>query len=107
MKLGLFQAPGLVGESYYRTRRSDLRATLIVVFGLCGALYAGAREIMRLVYAIQVDEPAFGLSDLQYEVIKAAALWVIGGALVAWPLGAAWERWHRSRRMRGTLPADP
>lgn len=93
-----FEAPGLTGESFYRTRRSELRATMLVLFGLSAALYAGATEIMRLVYGIRSDETVFGLSDYMYEVIKATILWALLGAVIAWPLGVAWERWHRARR---------
>ena len=98
MKFFSFDAPGLVGESYYRTRRSELRATLIVLAGLSAALYAGVTEIMRLVYAVQSDEPAFGLSDLMWEVMKATIIWSVLAAIASWPIGTAWEKWHRSRR---------
>ena len=93
-----FDAPGLTGESYYRTRRSELRATLVVLFGLAAALYAGVTEFMRLVYGVQSDEAVFGLSDYMFEVITSTALWALAGALLAWPIGVAWERWHRAHR---------
>ena len=52
-----FSAPGLTGESYYRTKRSNLSATLIVVFGLASALYAGVAQWTRLAHGLGALEP--------------------------------------------------
>ena len=93
-----FDAPGLTGESFYRTRRSNLRATLTVTLGLANALYAGATQWLRLANGLRAEDAAFGLSDYQVQIIAAAALGAIAGAVVSWPLGSVWERWHRSRR---------
>jgi hypothetical protein len=93
-----FDAPGLTGESFYRTRRSNLRATLTVFAGLAAALYQGATQIRRLVFGIRILDPAFGLSDYMVQVIVGAAVGAIIGALVAWPIGYLWERWHRAHR---------
>ena len=94
----LFSAPGLTGESYYRTQRSNLQATLTVTFGMAGALYAGVMNWTRLAHGLGALEPAFAMSDYQYEIIKAAVLGAIVGALVAKLAGYVWERWHRARR---------
>jgi hypothetical protein len=93
-----FSAPGLTGESFYRTRRSNLRATMTVTAGVASALYAGVTEWVRLAHGLGALEPAFGMSDYQFEIIKAATLGAIAGALLSWPLGSAWERWHRAHR---------
>lgn len=92
-----FDAPGLTGESYYRTRRSDLTAVMTVCAGLIGALYAGVTEVMRLV-GVRALGPAVSLSDYMVEVIFAAAVGAVAGAMVSWPVGAMWERWHRAQR---------
>ena len=94
----LFSAPGLTGESYYRTRRSNLEATLMVVFGVASALYAGVTDWTRLAHGLGALEPAFALSDYQLEVIKAAVLGAAAGVVVAKLVGFVWERWHRARR---------
>ncbi|MGH7676849.1 MAG: hypothetical protein ACRENU_00200 [Gemmatimonadaceae bacterium] len=94
----LFSAPGLTGESYYRTRRSNLQATLTVAFGLGYAVYAGVTQWTRLAHGLGALEPAFAMSDYQYEIIKAAALGAVAGVIVAKLAGYVWERWHRARR---------
>ena len=93
-----FSARGLSGESYYRTRRSNLQATLTVLFGLAYALHAGVTHWTRLAHGLGALEPAFAMSDYQFEIIKAAALGAVAGALVAKLAGYLWERWHRARR---------
>ena len=93
-----FDVPGLTGESFYRTRRSNFSATLTVAFGLASAVYAGVINWTRLAHGLGALEPAFAMSDYQVEIIKAAVLGAITGALVAWLLGYVWERWHRARR---------
>lgn len=94
----LFQARGLTGESYYRTRRADLAATLTVLGGVTLALYAGTAKVLRLVNGLRRDDPAYGLSDYMVEVIKAAIIGAVLGALVAELAGRVWERRHRARR---------
>ncbi|HET9454020.1 MAG TPA: hypothetical protein VFO66_07045 [Gemmatimonadaceae bacterium] len=94
--------PGLTGESYYRTRRSELTATLVVTGGVAAALYTGATRLMKLV-GIPSLGPELGMSDYMVDVILGAASGAIAGALAAWVLGALWERWHRRRRTRREL----
>ena len=96
--MGLFDAPGLTGESFYRTKRSEMSATLTVLFGLGYALYAGVTQWTRLAHGLGALEPTFAMSDYQYEIIKAAALGAVAGALFARLAGYLWERWHRARR---------
>jgi pilus assembly protein TadC len=93
-----FEAKGLTGESYYRTRRADVSGTLTVLFGVAFALYAGAAEVLRLVNGVRRFDPAYGLSDYMVEVIKAAIVGAVLGALVAELSGRIWERRHRARR---------
>ena len=95
----LFAAPGLTGESYYRTRRADLRGTLVVLCGIAAALYIGATDVMRLV-GIPSLGPTLGMSDYMFTVIVYAAGGAIAGAIVSWPVGGLWEIWHRRRRKR-------
>lgn len=93
----LFEAPGLVGESYYQTRRSALRAVLLVLFGLAAALYTGATRLMKMVGMSSLG-PELGMSEYLFDVIVSAAMGAFAGALVSWPAGALWESWHRRRR---------
>ena len=93
-----FQAKGLTGESYYRSRRSDLSGTLTVLSGITFALYAGVAEVLRLVNGVRRDDPAYGLSDYMVEIIKATIVGAVLGALVAALVGRIWERRHRARR---------
>jgi pilus assembly protein TadC len=94
----LFQAKGLTGESWYRTRRADFAGTTTVLFGLAFALYAGVAEVMRLVGGVRRVDPAYGLSNYMVEVIKATIVGAVLGALVAELFGRIWERRHRERR---------
>ena len=94
----LFQARGLTGESYYRTRRADMSGTITVLFSVAFALYAGAAEVLRLVNGLIRDDPAYGLSDYMVEVIKGAIIGAVLGALVAQLAGRIWERRHRAKR---------
>ena len=93
-----FQAKGLTGESYYRSRRSDLSGTLTVLSGIAFALYAGVAEVLRLVNGVRRDDPAYGLSDYMVEIIKATIVGAVLGALFAALIGRVWERRHRARR---------
>jgi hypothetical protein len=102
---GFFQAPGLVGDSFYRARRADLRGVLMVTLAVAGALYGGATEIMRLV-GIPSLGPEPGMSDYMFVVILHAAGGALGGALAAWPIGVLWESWHRRRRAARQLTAS-
>lgn len=94
-----WDAPGLTGESYYRTRRSELTATLAVTGGIAAALYAGATRLLKLV-GIPSLGPELGMSEYMTDVVLGAASGAIGGALTAWVIGELWERWHRRRRSR-------
>lgn len=94
----LFEARGLTGESWYRTRRSELSGTLTVASGVAFALYAGTAEVLRLVNGVRRDDPAYGLSDYMLAVIKGAIVGAIVGALVAELAGRIWERRHRASR---------
>lgn len=71
-------APGLTGESFYRTRRSELTATLAVAGGIAAALYIGATRIMKLV-GIPSLGPELGMSEYMFDVIL-GALAAKGGA---------------------------
>ena len=93
-----FQAKGLTGESWYRTRRAELSGTVTVLSGVAFALYAGTAEVLRLVNGLRRDDPAYGLSDYMVEVIKGAIVGAIIGALIAELSGRIWERRHRARR---------
>ena len=101
-----WHAPGLTGESFYRTRRSELTATLAVTGGIAAALYMGATRLMKLV-GIPSLGPELGMSDYMVDVILGALAGSVAGALVAWVLGEFWERWHRRRRSRRELRDGP
>jgi hypothetical protein len=94
----LFEAKGLSGESYYRTRRADVSGTLTVLVGVAFALYAGAAEVLRLVQGVRRNDPGYGLSDYMIEVIKGAIVGAVLGFLFAELGGRIWERRHRARR---------
>lgn len=94
-----WDAPGLTGESFYRTRRSELTATLAVTGGIAAALSAGATRLIKLV-GIPSLGPELGMSEYMTDVILGAFAGAIAGALAAWVIGALWERWHRRRRSR-------
>jgi hypothetical protein len=102
LRAKLFRAPGLTGESYYRDRRADLRAFLVIATGLAFSLYSGATQIRRLALGVRMRAPEYGLSEYMVEVIIGAALGAVVGLLLSWPLGYVWERWHRRRRGRAT-----
>ena len=92
-----WDAPGLTGESFYRTRRSELTAALAVTGGVAAALYMGATRLMKLV-GIPSLGPELGMSEYMFDVILGAVAGAVAGGLAAWVFGEIWERWHRRRR---------
>ena len=100
----MFSAPGLTGESYYRTRQSDLRAFLVVLGGISGALYTGATRLGKII-GIPSLGPELGLSEYMVEIMIGAATGALSGLALGILAGGFWEIWHRRRRAaRGIVP---
>jgi hypothetical protein len=93
------QAPGLTGESFYRTRQSDLRAFLVVLGGISGALYAGVTRLAKIVGVPSLG-PELGLSEYMVEIILGATVGALAGLAAGILTGGFWELWHRRRRLR-------
>jgi membrane associated rhomboid family serine protease len=87
-------------ETFYGARRDDLTAGFAIGVGILAGLAEGARTWLWIVRGVRRFDPAHGLLNFMMVVVEAAALGAIGGAVIGWAIGFAWERWHRRRRAR-------
>jgi membrane associated rhomboid family serine protease len=87
-------------ESYYRGRRDDLAAGVAIAAGIFAALVRGAQQWLLIVRGVRHLDPAHGLFNFMWVVVKAACAGALAGFAVGWTLGFVWEYWHRRRRAK-------
>jgi len=87
-------------ESYYRSRRDDFAAGLTIAGGILAALARGAQYWLLIVRGVRRLDPARGLFNFMWVVVKAACVGALIGFAIGWTLAFLWERWHRRRRAR-------
>lgn len=87
-------------ESYYRPRRDDFAAGTAIAAGIMVALVRGAQQWLLIVRGVRRLDPARGLFNFMWVVVKAAVVGALVGFALGWIAGFLWERWHRWRRAR-------
>ena len=87
-------------ESYYQPRRDDFAAGTAISAGILAALTRGAQYWLLIVRGVRRLDPARGLFNFIWVVVKAAVVGALVGFAVGWIAGFLWERWHRWRRAR-------
>ncbi|HKN68360.1 MAG TPA: hypothetical protein VJW73_18875 [Gemmatimonadaceae bacterium] len=87
-------------ESYYQPRRDDFAAGSAIAAGILYALIRGAQHWLLIVRGVRRLDPARGLFNFMWVVVKAALVGALIGFALGWIAGFVWERWHRWRRAR-------
>ena len=96
----LFSSSPRRPESYYRSRREDFTAGFTIAVAIFAALMRGAQYWLLIVRGVRRLDPARGLWNFMWVVVKATFFGALIGFAIGWTLAFFWEHWHRRRRAR-------